>query len=93
MSVSLGYLSHAEKEKQNVHKLVHAHRRCVSIAIGAHKALIVHIKKPKIFKEMRTDQNQTAHIGMICYYHLFDILAKVCRANYSSQKNGYDMSS
>ena len=52
MSMSLGYLSHAKKEIQNVHELVHAHRLSVVIAIRAHKAITVHIKKPKIFKEM-----------------------------------------
>ena len=52
MSVSLGYLSHAKKEIQNVRELVHAHRLSVAIAFGAHKAITVHIKKPKIFKEM-----------------------------------------
>ena len=50
--LSLGYLSHAEKEIQNVHELVHLHRRSVVIAIRAHKAVNVHIKKPTIFKEM-----------------------------------------
>ena len=52
MSVSLGYLSHAKKEIQNVHELVHAHRLSVGIAFGVHNAITVHIKKPKIFKEM-----------------------------------------
>ena len=41
-----------EEEIQNVHELVHAHRLSVAIAIRAHKAITVHIKKPKIFKEM-----------------------------------------
>ena len=45
-----GYLSHAKKEIQNIRELVHAHRLSVVIAIHAHKAITVHIKKPKIFK-------------------------------------------
>ena len=52
MSVSLEYLSHAKKEIINVHELVQARRRSISIAIRAHKAINVHKKKPKIFKEM-----------------------------------------
>ena len=52
MSMSLGYLSHAKKEIQNVHELVHAHRLSEVIAIRVHKAITVHVKRPKIFKEM-----------------------------------------
>ena len=44
MSMSLGYLSHAKKEIQNVHELVHAHRLSVVIAIRAHRAITFHIK-------------------------------------------------
>ena len=51
--MSLGYLSHAKKEKiQNVHEIEHAHRLSVAIAFRAHKAITVQVKKPKIFKEM-----------------------------------------
>ena len=39
-------------KKKNVHELVHAHRLSVVIAIRAHKAITVHIKEKKIFKEM-----------------------------------------
>ena len=42
--MSLGYLSHAKKEIQNVHELVHAHRLSVAVAIRAHKAITVHVK-------------------------------------------------
>ena len=52
MIVSLWYLSHAKKEIQNLYELMHAHRLSVAIAIRAHKAITVHIKKPKIFNEM-----------------------------------------
>ena len=48
-----GVLVACEKEIQNVHELVHAHILSVGIAIGVHNAITVHIKKPKIFKEMR----------------------------------------
>ena len=47
--MSLGYLSHAKKEIQNVRELVHAHRLSVAIAFGAHKAITVHIKKSQRF--------------------------------------------
>ena len=51
MSVSLGYLSHANKEIQNVHELVHAHRRSVAITIRAHKVINVHIKSQRFSKK------------------------------------------
>ena len=47
MSVSLGYLSHANNEIHNVHELVHAHRLSVAIAFRAHKAITVHIKNQR----------------------------------------------
>ena len=50
MSVSLWYLSHAKKEIQNLHELVHAHRLSVAIAIRVHKAITVRIKKAKDFQ-------------------------------------------
>ena len=46
------YLSHAKKEIINVHELVQARRRSISIALRAHKTINVQIKKPNIFKEM-----------------------------------------
>ena len=49
---AFGVLVACEKRNTNVHELVHAHRLSVAIAIRAHNAKTVHIKKPKIFKEM-----------------------------------------
>ena len=59
MSVSLGYLSHAKKEIQTVHELVHGHRLSVAIAIGAHKAITVHIKNAKDFQRNESRERQS----------------------------------
>ena len=57
--MSLGYLSHAKKEIQNVHELVHAHRHSIAIAIRAHKAIIVYIKKAKDFQRKESCDRQS----------------------------------
>ena len=53
-----GVLVACEKAIQNVHELVHVHRRSVDITIRAHNAINVH-KKAKDFQRNESRERQS----------------------------------